>query len=363
MKFSHAINRLLQCKDLTTSESTQIMNLIMGGELTPAQVAGFLVALRMKGETINEITGMAKSMLKHAVKIKPKAKDIIDTCGTGGDLSNTFNISTVSAIVAAGAGAVVAKHGNRSVSSNCGSADLLEALGVNITLTPKQVEDCINKVGIGFLFAPAFHSSMKHAIVPRRELGIRTVFNMLGPLTNPSGASRQLVGVFDEKLTGVFAQVLRNLGTKRAMIVHADDGMDEITISSPTRISEITSSGRIISYKITPEDFKLQAGSKADLICTSVKDSVKTTKMILTGKAIGSKRNAVLLNAGAAIYLSGLAKSIAKGVDMALESIESGKAMEKLEELIEFTQTVGEKKATPVAQKTVVKKKPAAKKK
>ena len=338
MKFKHALDRLLQSKDLSTSESTTLMNQIMDGKLTAAQVAGFLVALRMKGETINEITGMAKSMLKHATKIKPTASNIIDTCGTGGDLSNTFNISTISALVACGAGAVVAKHGNRSVSSNCGSADILEALGVNIDLTPKQVESCINKVGIGFLFAPKFHSAMKHAIGPRKELSIRTVFNMLGPLTNPAGAARQLVGVYSEDLTGVFARVLRNLGTKRAMIVHADDGLDEITISGPTKISEITRSGRIISYKVSPEDFKLEIGSKAELISTNVKDSVRTTKLILEGKDISAKRDAVLLNAGAAIYLADLSKNLLGGIKLAEESIDSGAAMNKLEDLIAFSQ-------------------------
>ena len=337
MQFQHAINRLIQRKDLTTSEANTVMNEIMDGVYTPSQIAGLLIALRMKGETINEITGMAQSMLAHAEKINPTRDTIIDTCGTGGDLSQTFNISTLSAIVAAAAGATVAKHGNRSVSSHCGSADILEALGVNIMLTPKQIEQCINEIGIGFLFAPSFHCSMKNAITPRRELGIRTVFNMLGPLTNPSRASRQLIGVFEDKLTSVFAQVLRNLGIKRAMIVHAADGMDEITISGPTNISEITQAGRIISYKISPEDFQLETGSKADLVSTGLKENIKITELILDSKDIGAKRDVVLLNAGAAIYLADIAKTLADGVKIAEQTIDSGAAKRKLAELVEVS--------------------------
>lgn len=334
MQFNHAINRLIQRKNLTTSEASTVMNEIMDGLYTHSQIAAILIALRMKGETVNEITGMASSMLAHAERIKPNRENIIDTCGTGGDLSNTFNISTLAAIVASAAGATVAKHGNRSVSSRCGSADILEALGVNIMLTPDQVKRCIEEIGIGFLFAPNFHSAMKHAIVPRKELGIRTIFNMLGPLTNPSGASRQLIGVFDEKLTKVFAQVLRNLGIQRAMIVHADDGMDEITISGPTNISEIIEGGRVISYKISPEDFQIETGSKADLVSTGLNDNVLITKLILEGKDIGAKRDAVILNAGAAIYLADITKTLKEGILVAEQTIESGAAKQKFEELI-----------------------------
>ncbi|MFA5927706.1 MAG: anthranilate phosphoribosyltransferase [Candidatus Margulisiibacteriota bacterium] len=349
MQYKHALERIMQKRDLSTSEATNVMDQIMDGKLTPAQIGGLLVAFNMKGEAINEITGMAKSMMAHAAHIKPKARNIIDTCGTGGDMSRTFNISTIAALVAAGAGAVVAKHGNRSVSSHCGSADVLEALGVNINLQPKQVEACINKIGIGFIYAPVFHSAMKHAVAPRKDLGVRTIFNLLGPLTNPGGAKRRLVGVYDENLTGVLALVLRNLGVKRAMVVHADDGLDEITISGPTKISEITRNGRINSYKISPEMFGLDIGSKGDLISQSIKENVDTIKMILKKQDIGPRRDAVLLNAGAAIYLADLAKDMAEGVKMAEASIDSGKAQQKLEALIEFGKKVGKNK--PVKKK------------
>jgi len=337
MQYNHLLNRVLQHQDLSTAEASHIMNQIMTGKYTPIQIGGFLIAMRMKGEAVNELTGFAKSMIAHATRIKPKVRKMVDTCGTGGDLAQTFNISTLSAIVAAGAGVPIAKHGNRSVSSRCGSADLLEALGLNLKLTPLQVQRCIEKVGIGFLFAPVFHSAMKYAIAPRKELGVRTVFNMLGPLTNPARAFAQVIGVYDEKLTSVFAQTLRNLGVKRAMIVHGDDGLDEITISGPSRISEITTDGRIVSYKIAPEDFGMPTGSKADLVSSGIKENVKITHLILDGKDIGSRRDAVALNAGAAIYLSGQAKTLGEGVEKAIQSIETGKAKAKLEKWIAFT--------------------------
>ena len=337
MKYVHILNRFLNHKGFTTLESKKIMDRIIGGEFTDAQVSALLIALRMKGETINELTGMAQSMLSYATTIKPKADNIVDTCGTGGDLASTFNISTISAIVAAASGATVAKHGNRSVSSHCGSADLLETLGVNINLTPEKVKECIDEVGIGFIFAPVFHKAMKNVASIRKEIATRTIFNILGPLTNPAGATHQIVGVYDEKYTNILAQVLRNLRINRAMVVHADDGLDEITISGPTKISEITDQGRITTYKITPADFGLQTGSKADLVTGDLPDNVTATEMILDGQDIGSRRDTVLLNAGAVIYLSGITDTFQDGVKKAKDSIESGIAKKKLQDLIDFT--------------------------
>jgi len=331
------IKKVVERKDLTLDEAAEAMNLIMEGKATPSQIASFITALRMKGETIDEITGFAKQMRAHAENIHPKAPHLVDTCGTGGDVSHTFNISTVSAIVAAGAGVVIAKHGNRSVSSKCGSADLLEALGVKIDLEPKKVEDCINNVGFGFIFAPVFHKAMKHAMPPRRETGIRTVFNILGPLTNPAGAHAQILGVFSEKLTDVMAKVLGNLGTKEALVVHGMDGLDEISISDKTKVSHLKR-GKVETYLIEPKDFGLKRGKREEIVVHNIEESKLLAQSVLKGNETGTKKSVIILNAAAAIMLGGKANDIKSGLKAAEESIDSGKAFKKLEELVRFTQ-------------------------
>lgn len=331
-----AIKKLVEGKNLTRKEAALTMDTIMRGEATPSQIAAFITALRMKGETIDEITGCAEKMREHAVNIAPAQKNLVDTCGTGGDVSGTFNISTVSAFVVAGAGIPVAKHGNRSVSSKCGSADVLEALGVKVDIEPKQVEECINKVGIGFLFAPKFHQAMKFAMPSRKEIGIRTVFNILGPLTNPANAFAQVLGVFDPELTEMLAKALGNLGIKQAMVVHGMDGLDEISISDKTKVSELKN-GKIKTSFIKPENFGIKKGNKEDILGGSINENVKIAYEILKGEEKGPKRDVVLINAAAAIYISGKAKDIKEGIKLAAESIDSGAAMKKVEEMIKFT--------------------------
>lgn len=312
------------------------MDTIMRGDATPSQIAALLTALRIKGETIDEITGFAEKMREHATNIYPSAKNLVDTCGTGGDVSGTFNISTVSALVAAGAGVIVAKHGNRSVSSRCGSADLLEALGVKVDLEPKKVEECINQVGIGFIFAPNFHKAMKFAMSTRKEIGIRTVFNILGPLTNPACAGAQVLGVYNPDLTEVMATVLKNLGTKQALVVHGMDGLDEISISDQTKIS-LLQNGEVKTAFIKPEDFNLVRVKKEELLGGAVAENVEIALKILKNEEKGAKRQVVLLNAAAAIFVGGKVDEIKAGMKLAQESIDSGAAYKKLEELIRFT--------------------------
>jgi anthranilate phosphoribosyltransferase len=308
----------------------------MRGDATPSQISAFITALRMKGETVEEISGLAEKMREHAVNIYPHAKNLVDTCGTGGDVSGSFNISTVSALVAAGAGVAVAKHGNRSVSSRCGSADVLEALGVKIDIDPKRVEECINQVGIGFIFAPNFHKAMRFAMPTRKEIGIRTVFNILGPLTNPAHASAQILGVFREDLTGLMAEVLKNLGVKHAMVVHGMDGLDEISISGKTRVSHLKDN-KIETYFIKPEDFGIRPGKRDEILGGSVAENAEIAIEILKNEEKEAKRNVVLLNAAAAIFVGGRAKDLKEGIKLAAESIDSGMANRKLEELIQFT--------------------------
>jgi anthranilate phosphoribosyltransferase len=332
-----AIKKAVDKHDLTTKESMVVMDYIMNGKASPAQIACFITALRMKRECINEITGFAMSMRKHSTKIRPKQKFLIDTCGTGGDLSNTFNISTTTAFVTAGAGIAIAKHGGRSVSSQCGSADLLEALGANINLEPGNVKKCIEKVGIGFMFAPNFHKSMKYAAPVRKEIGIRTVFNILGPLSNPVQSCAHLIGVYDPELTAVVAQVLRNLGNKRAFVVHGMDGLDEISISGKTRISEIKKDGRITTYHIVPEELGLHSSSLSNITGGSSQTNASITLQILKNEDKGPRRNVVLLNAAAAIMLANKAEDLKEGLKIALESITSGKAYKKLQDFIAFT--------------------------
>lgn len=334
------IKKLVEGVNLTEDESMEAMNCIMDGVATQAQIAGFITALRLKGETIEEITGCARVMREKADRITPGAKYCIDTCGTGGDGSNTFNISTAAAITAAASGITVAKHGNRSVSSRSGSADVLEALGVNISLSPTQVRDCIDSVGIGFMFAPAFHKSMKHAAGPRRELGIRTIFNILGPLTNPANAKGQVLGVFDGRLTEPLAKVLMNLGIERAMVIHGMDGLDEITTTHGTKVSELKE-GEISNYEIYPEKFGMKKVKKDDLAGGDAAANAGIINSIFNGKK-GPKRDVVLMNAAAALYVGKVVESLQDGIEMCMDIIDSGKAMKKLNELVEFTQESGD---------------------
>ena len=330
------IGKVVEGKDLTRQQMQGCMDEIMSGQATPAQIGSFITALRLKGETVEEITGAAIVMREKSVKIEMAKGKTVDTCGTGGDGANTFNISTVSAFVASGAGLSVAKHGNRGVSSKCGSADVIKALGVNIDIPAEKVKECIDKVGIGFLFAPLFHGAMKHAIGPRREIGIRTVFNILGPLTNPAGASCQVIGVYHGGLTEPFANVLKNLGAERAFVVHGEDGLDEISITGKTKVSELKDK-KIKTYRVGPKDFGIKKAGLEDIKSTgSCEDNARIVREILEGKQ-GPKKDIVLMNASAALVAGGAASDFKQGVEMARESIDSGKAKDKLERLIEFT--------------------------
>ncbi|MEW6615940.1 MAG: anthranilate phosphoribosyltransferase [Thermodesulfobacteriota bacterium] len=332
---TEAIGKVIEGNNLSESEMVGVMNQIMSGEATPAQIASFITALRMKGETIEEITGAARVMREKAIKINTNSPTVIDTCGTGGDGANTFNISTTSAFVAAGAGITVAKHGNRSVSSNCGSADVLKALGVNIEAGASIVERCLNENGIGFLFAPLLHGAMKYAIGPRREIGIRTVFNILGPLTNPAGASAQVIGIYSKELTEKLAAVLGNLGSQHAFVVHGEDGLDEISLSSKTKVSELKN-GKVDTYWIKPEDFSIERCRAEDLLGGSPEENASITLGVLRGEK-GPKRDIILLNAAAAIVAGGKAETFIEGVRVAEESIDSGSAMKKLEGLVKIS--------------------------
>jgi len=335
MDIQAAIQQITNGNNLKSDQMHTVMHAIMTGECTPAQIAGFLIGLRMKGETVDEITAAAEVMRDLALKVNVNKKFLVDTCGTGGDGTNTFNISTTSAFVAAAAGAHVAKHGNRSVSGNSGSADVLEAAGVKLELTPEQVTQCINKIGIGFMFAPAHHNAMKHAIGPRRELGVRTIFNILGPLTNPAGAPNQVLGVFSDVWLKTLAQVLQRLGSQHVLVVHSQDGMDEISVSAPTKIAELAN-GRIRNYSITPEKFGFKRADIKTLSVTNAKNSLKVMLAVLENKK-GAAKDIVTLNAGAAIYAAGIADNLATGIEKAKDAIESGAAREKLDELVKLT--------------------------
>jgi len=326
-----AIGELVKGKNLSREVMTQVMNQIMSGEAGEAQIGSFLTALRMKGETVEEITGAAEVMREKALKIKAPG-ECVDTCGTGGDHSLSINISTGAALVAAAAGLIVAKHGNRAASSACGSADVLKALGVNIEAEAPVVERCLREVGIGFLFAPLLHGAMRYAIGPRREIGIRTVFNLLGPLTNPAGASRQLLGVFDESLTETLARVLHYLGSRAALVVHGLDGLDEITLTGPTRVSELKQ-GQVKNYTISPEDFGLKPCRLDDLRGGDPSHNAQVLREVFADRP-GPARDAVALNAGAAIYVGGKAPTLAEGVKLAQETLAAGLALAKLEQLI-----------------------------
>ncbi len=327
--------RVIEKQDLTQGEMKEAFDLIMSGGATPSQIAGFIVALRMKGETVDEIAGGAASMRQHAVFVDPGGLPVVDTCGTGGDSCDTFNVSTTSALVVAGAGVPVAKHGNRAISSKCGSADLLAALGVKLDVPPEVEEEAIREAGIGFLFAPGLHPAMKYAMPPRKEMGVRTVFNMLGPLTNPAGAKCQIIGVFSPELTEPFANVLRLLGSKRAFIVHGHDGMDEMTTTTTTRVSELVD-GQVKTYEFDPLDLLGDYADPADLAGGDAEANAAITRRILEGRQ-GAPRDIVCLNAGAAIVAGGKAANLKAGFVKAQESIDSGSALKALEMLVEVT--------------------------
>jgi anthranilate phosphoribosyltransferase len=327
-----ALTTLLDGKDISQDDMIEIMDHIMEGKATDSQIGAFLMGLRMKGETVEEITGAAKVMREKAVKITAPGPSI-DTCGTGGDASGTFNISTTAAFVVAGAGITVAKHGNRAASSKSGSADVLQELGVNIEASPEMVEKCLKDVGIGFLFAPAMHKAMRHAIGPRKEMAVRTIFNVLGPLTNPAGAQRQLLGVFSPDLTEIMAGVLGNLGSEAAMVVHGSDGLDEITLTGKTKVSELKD-GKVNTYEISPEQFGLSVCLKEDLAGGDPSQNAEILKKVLSNEK-GPALDAVALNAGAAIYVGGKASTAKEGVEKAIQVIESGEAMKKLDKLVE----------------------------
>jgi anthranilate phosphoribosyltransferase len=330
-----AIAKVVNREDLNETQMMEVMDEVMEGKATPAQIAAFITGLRIKGETVDEVTGAARIMRRKATRIDGRSPIIVDTCGTGGDGMQTFNISTTAAFVVAAAGLTVAKHGNRAVSSGCGSADVLEALGVKIDAQPEIVEECIHQIGIGFLFAPKLHGAMKYAIGPRREIGIRTIFNMLGPLTNPAGATSQLIGVYDPRLTEMFAGVLKNLGTKTAFVVHGSDGLDEATVTGKTRVTELKN-GLITTYDIDPAFFFGDISPGHALVGGDASVNAEITKSVLTGNA-GPCKSIVVLNAALAIMAGEMAKTIKEGIKIAQECIDNGAAIKKLQALIEMS--------------------------
>lgn len=337
--FRDHLNRIIQGKDLTQSEMADMMNTVLTGKATEAQIGAMMAALATKGETFEELAGAAGAMRQNARRIQATGSPVVDTCGTGGDGAHTFNISTTTAFVVAGAGVTVAKHGNRSVSSKCGSADVLETLGVKLDTPPEIVEEAIQEVGIGFMFAPLYHSAMKYAIKPRQELGVRSIFNMLGPLTNPASAGCQLLGVFAPQLTEMFAQALKLLGGQSAMVVHGHDGLDEISVCAPTRVSELKE-GMVRTYDIDPMPYFGQLAEPEDMAGGDSEENAAIIRDILSGKP-GAKRNVVLINAGAALQAAGKVGDLRAGIEMAAAVIDGGKAMEKLDALVQYTQDNG----------------------
>lgn len=336
-----AIRKVVGREDLTEAEAVAAMTEIMDGEATPSQIAGFITALRMKGETVDEVTGFARVMREKSIKIPTsrKATAIIDTCGTGGDNLGTFNVSTTAAFVVAGAGVPVAKHGNRAMSSKCGSADVLEALGVAITLSPENVGRCVDEVGIGFMFAPAHHPSMKHAVVPRKEIGIRTVFNVLGPLTNPAGAKRQLIGVSEPGLVELLAGALLRLGSEHAIVAHGLDGIDELSTVGRTKIAELRD-GKLDTYEISPADVGLKKAAVADLAQgLDPAASAGIAREVLSGKT-GPRRDIVVLNAGAALKVAGKVSSLEEGIALAGKAIDDGSAAKALDGLCKLSSSL-----------------------
>jgi anthranilate phosphoribosyltransferase len=334
MNIREAITKVVCFENLTERQTRDVFGEIMSGKATPSQIGAFITALRMKGETVEEITGAAKVMREKALKIKVRGT-VLDTCGTGGSGINRFNISTTVAFVLAGCGVKVAKHGNRSASSHCGSADVLEQLGVKLDVSAKKVEKCIKEINIGFLFAPLFHGAMKYAVNPRREIGIRTIFNILGPLCNPASATCQVLGVYDESLTVTIAKVLKNLGTKRAFVAHGSDRLDEVTIAGKTKIVELRN-GKIKSYSVSPGTFGFKKAALNTIKGGSAKENAKAVKSVLMGET-GPRRDVVLMNSSVALVAAGKAKNFKEGVRLAARSIDSAKALEKLEQLIKIT--------------------------
>lgn len=340
MNFKEVLNRLVEGKSLGYEESSELFNRIMEGELTDIQIAGVLVALRAKGEKVEEIAGAASVMREKSEKV-PLREEIrerlVDTCGTGGDLKGTFNISTTVALVVASCGVPVAKHGNRSVTSRCGSADILESFGVKIDLEPRQVAVCIEKLNFGFMFAPRFHPAMASVVRPRKELGIRTIFNLLGPLTNPAGARRQLMGVYSESLTEKLAEVLFRLGSKRAFVVHGKDGIDEITVTAPTKVTEVDGD-EIKSYTVSPEDFGLKRASLSEILAgRTLEENREIVRRVLTGEEKGAKRDIVALNSAFALLASGAVSTVEEGIEKALSAMEDGKPYQLLCKLVKLT--------------------------
>lgn len=336
-----AIAKVVAGTDLSEAEMVGVMETIMGGEATQAQIGAFITALRIKGETVDEITGAARVMRAKATKVQAvgEGEILVDTCGTGGDASGTFNVSTTTAFVVAAAGIPVAKHGNRSVSSHCGSADVLEALGVDLSLSPEQIGQCIREVGIGFMFAPALHGAMKHAIGPRREIGIRTIFNILGPLTNPAGANVQVMGVYDPSLTETLARVLGRLGTRRALVVCGEGNLDEITITGATRVSD-WANGELTTYSIHPSELGMATATLAEIQGGRTASEAATQLRLVLSGAAGPCLDMVLLNAGAALLAAGRSDDLASGVALAREVVASGAALNKMEALIAFSRSV-----------------------
>lgn len=340
MDMKQALNRIASNLDLSREEMKDVMRIVMNGEATDAQIGAFLMGLRLKSETIDEITGATEVMRELATRVEINAEPLVDIVGTGGDGANLFNVSSASAFVVAAAGGYVAKHGNRGVSSNSGSADLIEKAGINLGMTPEQVARCVEQIGVGFMFAPAHHGAMKHAIGPRKELGCRTIFNILGPMTNPAGVKRQLIGVFNKALCRPMAEVMQRLGAEHIMVVCSKDGLDEISLATVTHVAELKN-GELTEYDITPEDLGLKSQSLVGLTVETSDDSLKLIKAAfgrdhdeITEKA----RDLIALNAGAAIYVAGLARTAKEGVDMALDAMGSGLAAGKMSELADFSQ-------------------------
>jgi anthranilate phosphoribosyltransferase len=339
MDIKDAIAQMLEDRCLAEAEAEAVMEQIMTGQATPAQIGGFLIGLRLKGETVEEVTGFARAMRRNAIAVRPRRRLLVDTCGTGGDGTGTFNISTTAAFVVAGAGLAVAKHGNRSVSSNCGSADVLKALGVCLELSPEEVAACIDEVGIGFLYAPLLHPAMKHAIGPRREMGVRTVFNILGPLTNPAGAQAQVLGVYDGALTEMMAQVLGSLGCRAAFVVHGADGLDELSTTGPNQITRLRD-GQVHTFILDPLELGLPRATLSDLEGGEAAENATIVRAVLDGEP-GPRRDVVLLNAAAGLVAGKLAAALPEGLSLAAQSIDSGAARAKLEGLVAFTNSRG----------------------
>ena len=339
MTFTNNLNTIISGQNLTQDSMASMLSHIFSGKIKEAQIGAFMAALATKGETFEELAGAARAMRRKAVRIQALSKNVIDTCGTGGDASGSFNISTTTAFVVAGAGVTVAKHGNRSISSKCGSADVLEELGVNLATDPEIVEEAINDIGIGFMFAPMYHGSMKYAGKARQDCGIRSIFNMLGPLTNPAAASCQILGVYAPALTEMFARALKLLGVEKAFVVHGHDGMDEITTTDKTRVSEL-SNNTIKSYDLDPLNYFDEYAEPRDLKGGDVQKNAAITRAILAGKK-GPKQDIVLLNSGVGLVAASVAKTIEQGIALAQEAIDSGKALEKLELLAQYTQENG----------------------